>query len=70
MLRANDIIPRNPQLEPGLEPYEHTLDTPTMSETSLGKGEIFKVKKEAESGPEIDDSDEGSIRERAILVRF
>ena len=65
MLRANDIVPRNPDLELRKLP----LGTPTISETSSRKEEIFKVKKEAESGPEIDDSDV-SMREKALLVCF
>ena len=65
MLHANDIVRRNP--EP-LEPQEHTLDTLPISKTSSGKGEYFKLKKEAESGSESDD--EVSMREKALLVRF
>ena len=67
MLRANDIVPRNP--EP-LEPQKSALDTvtPPKSETSSGKGKHFNVKKEVESGLEIDDKD--SIKEKALLVRF
>lgn len=67
MLQANDIVPRSP--EP-LEPQEHALDTPPASEMSSGKGKHFKVKKEVGSGPETDDSDEDSMREKALLVRF
>ena len=63
MLRANDIVPRNP--EP-LEPQENALDTPPTSETFSGKGE--QVKEEVESGSESDDED--SMREKALLVRF
>ena len=62
MLRANDIAPRNPEL------LEAALDTPPTSETSSSNEEHFRVKKEAESGSEIDDDD--SIREKALLVRF
>ena len=67
MLRANDIVPRNPEL---LEPQKSALDavTPPKSETSSGKGKYFNVKKEVESGLEIDDKD--SIKEKALLVRF
>ena len=65
MLRANDIVPRNP--EP-LEPQEHTHGTLRTSNTS-GKGKHSKVKREAdESGLETDDED--SMREKALLVRF
>jgi hypothetical protein len=62
MLLANDIVPRNPEL---LDPQEHTLDTPPISETPSGNS---NVKKEAESESESDD--EESIREKALLVRF
>ena len=67
MLRANDIVPRNP--EP-LEPQESVLDasTPHTSETSSRKGERFKVKNDLEFGSETDD--ENSIREKALFVRF
>jgi hypothetical protein len=66
MLRANDIVPQNPEL---LEPQE-ALDTPPAYEMASGSGGS-KVKKEAESGPETDDSDEEStMREKALLVRF
>ena len=65
MLRANDIVPRNP--EP-LKHQEHTLDTLPISETSSGKGEYSILKREAESGPESDD--EVSMREKALMVRF
>ena len=65
MLRANDIVPRNP--EP-LEPQAHTLDTSPISETSSGKGKYSKLKKEAESRFESDDED--SMREKALLVCF
>ena len=66
MLLANDIVPRNAEL---LKPQEHTLDTPTMSETPSGNSE---VKKEAESESESDDSDvdSDSMTEKALLVRF
>jgi hypothetical protein len=37
---------------------------------SSGRGEHSKVKKEVESGPEIDESDEDSRREKTLLVRF
>jgi hypothetical protein len=67
MLRANDIVPRNP--EP-FEPQVHALDPPPTSEMSSGRGEHSKVKKEVESGPEFDDSDEDSRREKTLLVRF
>ena len=70
MLQAIGIVPRNPEL---LEPQGHThaLDTPATYEISSGSGEHSKVKREAESGPENDDSDEDSImREKALLVRF
>ena len=66
MLRANDIVPRNPDL---LESQEHTLDTPSISETSSGKGEYSeysKLKKEAE--PESESDDEDSMREKVLLV--
>ena len=67
MLRANDIVPRNPE---HLEPQKSGFDavTPPKSETSSGKGKYFNVKKEVESGLEIDDKD--SIKEKALLVRF
>lgn len=64
MLVANDIVPRNP------EPQEHALDTPSTSEIFSGKGKHSRVKKETESGPGTDDSDEDSMREKALLVRF
>ena len=68
MLRANDIVPRNP--EPP-KPQEHALETPFTSETSSGKGECStKVKRDVESGSEIDDEDSLSIREKALLVCF
>jgi hypothetical protein len=68
MLRANDIIPRNP--EPP-KPQERALETPPTSETSSGKGEdSTEVKSEVESGSEIDDEDSLSIREKALLVCF
>ena len=62
MLRANDIAPRNP------ETLEAALDTPPTFKTSSRDEEHSKVKKEAESGSEIDDDD--SIRVKALLVRF
>ena len=62
MLRANDIAPRNPEF------LKTALDTPPTSETPSRNVEHSKVKKEAESGSEIDDDD--SIREKALLVRF
>ena len=65
MLRANDIVPRNPDLELHKPP----LGTPTISETSSRKEEFSKVKKEAESCQENDDSDV-SMREKALLVCF
>jgi hypothetical protein len=65
MLRANDIVPRNPEL---LESQEHTLDTPPIAETSSGNGEYSKLKREAESGSDSDDED--SMREKVLLVRF
>ena len=68
MLHANGIVPRNP------EPQGNILDTPPTSETSLGTGlgEQSKMKREAESGPETDDSDsdEDSLREKALMVSF
>jgi hypothetical protein len=69
MLRANDIVPRNPELP---KPQEHALETPPTSETSSGKGEYStKVKREVESGSEIDDDEDSlSIREKALLVCF
>ena len=69
MLQANDIVPRNPEL---LEPQGHALqvDTPPTNKMSSGRGDHSKVKKEAESGLETDDSDEDSMREKALLVRF
>ena len=68
MLRANDIVPRNP--EP-LEPQVHTHDIPTTSGTSIGKGETSKVKREAvEEGLGSDTDDENSMREKALLVCF
>jgi hypothetical protein len=63
MLRANDIVPQNP--EP-LEPQVHTLDT---LPTSSGKGEP-RVKKEGESRAGSETDDEDSIREKALLVRL
>jgi hypothetical protein len=69
MLRANDIAPRNPEpLEPPSQ--ERTLNTPLTSETSSGKGEHFKVKKEADSETGSETDDEDSMREKALLVRF
>ena len=62
MLRANDIVPRNP------EPFEPQEYTPLTSEMSTRKGENSKVKKEVESGSDTDDDDR--IREKALLVRF
>ena len=68
MLRANDIVPRNP--EP-LEPQVHTHDIPTTSGTPIGKGETSKVKREAvEEGLGSDTDDENSMREKALLVCF
>ena len=67
LLRANGIVPQNPK---PLELQDHNLDTPSTFETSSEKGKHFKVKKEAESGPETEDSDEDSLREKALLVRF
>ena len=67
MLHANDIVPRNP--EP-FESQEHSLGTPLISEASSGMEEHSKIKKEAESEPETDDSDEDSMREKALLVRL
>ena len=67
MLVANDIVPRNP--EP-LGPQEHALDTPSTSEIFSGKGKHSRVKKETGSGSGTDDSDEDSMREKALLVRF
>jgi hypothetical protein len=58
MLRANDIVP----------PQEHALETPPISETSSRKGEYIKVKRDVESGSEIDDEDSLSIREKVLLV--
>jgi hypothetical protein len=57
MLRANGIVPQNP--EP-LEPQEHVPDTPPTSEASSGKREHSKVKKEVESRTK----DEDGLRER------
>jgi len=65
MLRANDIVPRNPEL---FESQEHALDTPPTSGISAGKGGKFKVKKEAESGSDTDD--DNSIREKALLAEL
>lgn len=66
MLRANDIVPRNP--EP-LAPQKRALDTPSTSQMSTRMGEQFKVKKEADgSGSDTDDED--SIKEKALLVCF
>ena len=62
MLRANDIVPRNP------EPFEPQEHIPLTSEMSTGKGENSKVKKEVESGSDTDDDDR--IREKTLLVRF
>ena len=62
MLQANEIVPRNPEL---LEPQGHALGTPATYEMSSGGGKHFKVKKEAETN----DSDEDSMREKALLVR-
>ena len=69
MLQAIDIVPRNPEL---LESQGHALqvDTSPTNKVSSGRGENSKVKKEAESGLETDDSDEDSMREKALLVRF
>jgi hypothetical protein len=68
MLRANGIVPRNP--EPlQVEPQEHALDTPLTSETSSRKGEHSKMKRDVESGSEIDE-DSLSTREKALLVCF
>jgi len=63
MLRANDIVPRNPEL---LEPQQNT---PPISEKASGKGpkgEYSKLKKEAESGSESDD-EESTMRGKALL---
>ena len=60
MLQANEIVPRNPELLEG-----HALGTPATYEISSGGGEHSKVKKEAETN----DSDEDSMREKALLVR-
>jgi len=69
MLRANDIVPRNP--EP-FKPQVHTLDAPPTSEMSTGKGENSssrsKVKREAESGSDTDD--DSSVREKALLAEL
>ena len=67
MLRANDIVPRNPEL---LEPQKSALDavTPPTSETSSGKRKRIKAEKDVESGLESDD--EEGIREKALLVCF
>jgi hypothetical protein len=65
MLRANDIIPRNP--EP-LKSQAHALETPPASETSSRKGEYTKVKSDVESGS--DDEDSLNRREKALLVCF
>jgi len=66
MLRANDIVPQNPEPR---EPQEHTLDTPPISETSSRKGEHSKVKEEVESGSESE-TDEDSMREKALLAEL
>ena len=60
-LRANGIIPRNPE----------PLDTLPPPETSSGKGEHSKVKEEEEVKSELDSEsdDEDTIREKALLVR-
>ena len=65
MLRANDIVPlaRNPKL---LEPQA----TPSTSQTPSGKGEHVQVKRDIESGSEIDDEYSLKMREKALLVRF
>ena len=60
MLRAIDIVPQNPK----------PLESPPIPETSSGKGKLSEVKDEAESGPENDDSDEDSMREKVLLVCF
>ena len=60
MLRANDIVPRNPE-----PPEPLALDTQPTSMSS-GKGGHVKVEEEVESGSE----DEDSMREKALLVRF
>jgi hypothetical protein len=60
MLRANGIVPQNP------EPLEY----PLASETSSGKGKHPKVKKEADSQSGSETDDEDSLREKALLVRF
>ena len=69
MLRAIEIAPRMPGPE-SLEPQDHAPDTVTLptSETSSGKGEHLKVKKEVQSRLETDDED--SMREKALLVSF
>jgi hypothetical protein len=65
MLRANDMIPRNPQ---SLEPQEHALNaSPTPETSSGGKEEHYsKVKTEIELGSDMEDED--SMREKAFLV--
>ena len=71
MLRANDIIPRNPKLLEFL--LEHALDTPSrsISETSSGNGEHSKVKKETESGLETDgDESDDSMKEKVHAFSF
>ena len=67
MLRAIDIIPRNPETP---KPRTHGLETPPTSETSSRKGEYTKVKRDDESGSEIDDEDSLSRIEKALLVCF
>jgi hypothetical protein len=61
MLRANDIVPRNP------DPIE-----PLDAETSSGIGDHSKakmeIKSESDSDSEIEDED--SMREKALLVSF
>ena len=65
MLFANDIVPLARTPEP-VEPQ----DTPSASETPSGKVEHVQVKRDVESGSEIDNEDSLNMRENALLVRF
>jgi hypothetical protein len=67
MLRANDIVPRNPdplQVDP--------LDALPTPETSSGIGDHSKAKREigSESDSDSEIEDEDSMREKALLVGF
>ena len=63
MLRANGIVPQNP--EP-LEPQERTLNTPPSTERM---GEHSKVNEEPKVESELETDDEDDMREKALLVR-